>query len=68
MVDDAAPNAAAVGRTPKHSGLIVTTGLLERLRRIELEGVLAHELTRVRSGETLIGVTAGSWSVGCRRQ
>lgn len=59
VVDDAAPNAAAVGRTPKHSGLIVTTGLLERLRRIELEGVLAHELTRVRSGETLIGVTAG---------
>ncbi len=59
VVDDAAPNAAAVGRTPKHSALVVTTGLLERLKRIELEGVVAHELSRIRARETLAGVTAG---------
>ena len=59
VVDDTAPNAAAVGRTPKRSGVIVTSGILERLRRIELEGVLAHALTRVRSGEALVGTTAG---------
>lgn len=59
LVDDAAPNAAAVGRTPKHAGLVVTTGLLERLKRIELEGVVAHELSRIRARETLTGVTAG---------
>jgi heat shock protein HtpX len=59
VVDDGAPNAAVVGRTSKHGALVVTTGLLDRLRRIELEGVLAHELSRVRSGETVVNVTAG---------
>ena len=59
LVDDAAPNAAAVGRTPKHAGLVITAGLLDRLRRIELEGVVAHELSRIRARETLTAVTAG---------
>ena len=58
IIEDGAPNAAVVGRTSKHGALIVTTGLLERLRRIELEGVLAHELSRIRSGETVVNVTA----------
>ncbi len=59
IVDDAAPNAAVVGRTSKHSGLVVTSGLLERLRRVELEGVIAHELSQVRTRQTMLGVTAG---------
>lgn len=61
VVEDAAPNAAAIGRNPRRSGLIFTTGLLDRLGRIELEGVLAHGLTRVRSGGTLLDITAGLW-------
>ena len=48
LVDDAAPNAAVIGRTPQTSKLIVTSGLLERLERVELEGVLAHELKHIR--------------------
>lgn len=58
LVDDPVPNAAAIGRTPRHSALVVTTGLVERLRRIELEGVLAHELSRIRSRQSLSAVTA----------
>jgi heat shock protein HtpX len=60
VVDDAAPNAFVVGRTARHGALAVTTGLVESLRRIELEGVLAHELSRIRSGETRAGVTAAT--------
>ena len=44
VVDDPAPNAFATGRNPKHAALAVTTGLLEMMNRVELEGVLAHEL------------------------
>jgi len=42
IVDDPAPNAFATGRNPKHSSVAVTTGLLEVMNRVELEGVLAH--------------------------
>ena len=45
VVDDPAPNAFATGRNPKHAALAVTTGLLEKMNRVELEGVLAHELS-----------------------
>ena len=44
IVDDVAPNAFATGRNPKHAAIAVTTGLLEKMNRVELEGVLAHEL------------------------
>ena len=44
IVDDPAPNAFATGRNPKHAAIAVTTGLLEKMNRVELEGVLAHEL------------------------
>ena len=50
--DEAAPNALALGREPRTASLVVTSGLLEKLTRIELEGVLAHELTHVKSGDT----------------
>jgi heat shock protein HtpX len=54
VVDDPAPNAFATGRSPKHAAIAVTTGLLEKMNRIELEGVLAHELSHIRNYDTLV--------------
>jgi heat shock protein HtpX len=51
IIDDPAPNAFTAGRSPRHASVAVTAGLLERLTRIELEGVLAHELSRVKSDD-----------------
>ena len=53
-----APNALALGREPRSASLVVTSGLLEKLTRIELEGVLAHELTHVKSGDTRMSTIA----------
>ena len=47
LIDDSAPNAFATGRDPKHASVAVTTGLLDKLDRQELEGVIAHELSHV---------------------
>ncbi len=58
VVDDPAPNAFAVGRGPRHAAVAVTTGLLERLNRIELEGILAHELSHVKSYDVLVSSLA----------
>ncbi len=66
VVDDPAPNAFATGRSPAHAAVAVTTGLLDTLHRIELEGVLAHELSHVKNYDirvstvavTLVGVVA----------
>src|SRR3989344_5660241 len=44
VIDDSAINAFATGRDPKHASVTVTTGAIERLKRDELEGVVAHEL------------------------
>jgi len=49
VIDDSAINAFATGRDPKHASITVTTGAIERLKRDELEGVVAHELTHVRN-------------------
>lgn len=49
VIDDPAPNAFATGRDPEHSAVAVTTGLLQKLNREELEGVVAHELSHVRN-------------------
>jgi len=54
VVDDPAPNAFATGRSPKHASIAVTTGLLEKMNRVELEGVLAHELSHVRNYDVLV--------------
>ncbi len=47
LIDDTAPNAFATGRDPKHASIAVTRGLLEKLDRTELEGVIAHEMSHV---------------------
>lgn len=49
VIDDPAPNAFATGRDPQHAAIAATTGLLERLDRTELEGVIAHELGHVKN-------------------
>ncbi|MDP9336647.1 MAG: zinc metalloprotease HtpX [Actinomycetota bacterium] len=54
IVDDPAPNAFSTGRNPKHAAIAVTTGLLERMNRVELEGVLAHELSHIRNYDVLV--------------
>jgi len=47
VIDDSAPNAFATGRDPRHASIAVTRGLLDKLDRTELEGVLAHEMSHV---------------------
>jgi len=54
VIDDASVNAFATGRNPKHATVAVTTGLLARLDKTELEGVIAHELSHVRNYDTLL--------------
>ncbi|HEV7886319.1 MAG TPA: M48 family metalloprotease [Acidimicrobiales bacterium] len=58
IIDDAAPNAFATGRDPKHAAIAVTTGLLEKMSRMELEGVLAHELSHVKNYDILVSTLA----------
>lgn len=47
LIDDSAPNAFATGRDPKHASIAVTRGLIDKLDRTELEGVLAHEMSHI---------------------
>ena len=54
IIKDAQPNAFATGRDAKHAVVAVTTGLLERLSRVELEGVIAHELSHIGNKDMLI--------------
>ncbi len=64
IVDDPSPNAFATGRDPEHASVAVTTGLLQKLDKTELEGVLAHELGHIKNYDTrlmvLIGVLVGA--------
>jgi len=54
VIDDAAPNAFATGRNPKHAVVCATTGLLSKLDRAEIEGVVAHELSHVKNYDILL--------------
>ncbi len=60
VVEDPVPNACALGRDARSSDLVVTTGLLDRVGPIELEGVIAHELAHVKRGDngvSSVGIT-----------
>ncbi len=63
IIDDTAPNAFATGRDPKHASLAITTGLLEKLDREELQGVIAHEMSHVQNLDIrfslIVGVMVG---------
>jgi heat shock protein HtpX len=54
IVDDPSPNAFATGRNPQHAAIAVTTGLLGKLTKPELEGVLSHELSHIGNYDILL--------------
>jgi heat shock protein HtpX len=58
VIDDPAPNAFATGRNPKHAALAVTSGLLAMMNRVELEGVVAHELSHMKNYDILVTTIA----------
>jgi heat shock protein HtpX len=60
VIEEAAPNAFATGRNPESSSVAVTTGLLEMTNRVELEGVLAHELSHIKNRDMLVGTLAAT--------
>ena len=63
VLDEASPNAFATGRDPQHASIAVTRGLLDRLDRDQLQGVIAHEMSHIRNYdirfETLVGILVG---------
>jgi len=67
IIEEPQPNAFATGRNPKHAVVAVTRGLLEKLERVELEGVIAHELSHIKNRDillqTVIVVLAGIISI-----
>lgn len=54
IIEDTALNAFATGRNPEHGVIALTTGIIERLEKSELEGVIAHELSHIGNRDTLI--------------
>jgi heat shock protein HtpX len=67
IIDDTAPNAFATGRDPQHASLAITTGLLQKLDREELQGVLGHEMSHVRNYDIrfslIVGVMVGAIAI-----
>ena len=60
IVDDAPPNALALGRSPKAGVLVLTSGLLHGFEPVQLEGVLAHELTHIKQRDTALSTMAAA--------
>lgn len=58
LINEPVPNAFATGRNPERAVIAVTTGLMERLDRSELEGVIAHELSHIGNRDMLISTIA----------
>ncbi len=58
MIEDNAPNAFATGRNPQNSVICVTRGLVDKLNREELEGVVAHEMSHIRNYDILLSTVA----------
>lgn len=54
IINDSAPNAFATGRDPEHAVVVVTAGLLQKLEKSELEGVIAHELSHIGNRDILL--------------
>jgi heat shock protein HtpX len=67
VIDDTAPNAFATGRDPTHASIAITTGLLQKLDREELQGVIGHELSHVRNLDIrfslVVGVMVGAIAI-----
>ena len=60
VVPETAPNAFATGRNPEHSSIAVTQGLLDIMNRVELEGVIGHELSHVVDRDILVGTVVAT--------
>jgi len=60
VVPEATPNAFATGRDPEHSSIAVTQGLLEKMNRVELEGVIGHEMSHIRDRDILLGTVVAT--------
>jgi heat shock protein HtpX len=65
VIDDPAPNAFATGRDPKHAAICATTGLLDKLDRTELEGVIGHDTILMAVVAVMVGLVAllGDWFI-----
>lgn len=59
IIDDPAPNAFATGRDPNKAAIAVTSGLLQRLNRDELQGVIAHEIGHIKNRDVLLMIISG---------
>lgn len=64
VIDDTAPNAFATGRDPRHAVICVTTGLMRKLNRVELEAVIGHEMAHIKDYDirfmALVAILAGT--------
>ena len=60
VIPERAPNAFATGPDPEHSSIAVTQGLLDTMNRVELEGVIGHEMSHIRDRDILLGTVVAT--------